>query len=147
MQVLLRKDVDRLGLIGDVVNVKPGYGRNYLLARGFAMPLTPGNIKRVEGEKKKVEEERKVRNQELDAMAERLKAVSLTISAKANEEGHLFGSVTALQISKLLQAEGYAVEERMIQMAEPIKECGTVEVPIQLKAELVTSCKLWVVAE
>ena len=147
MQVLLRKDVDGLGHIGDVVTVKPGYGRNYLLTRGLAMPLTSANIKRVEVEKRKVEEELKVLDQELTGLAERLKSVSITISAKANEEGHLFGSVTAARIVEALQAEGYKVEEKMIQLIEPLKELGVAEVPIQLKPDLTSSCKVWVVAE
>lgn len=146
MQVLLRKEVDRLGHIGDVVNVKPGYGRNYLLARGLAMAVTPANIKRVEAERKKHEEERKILDQELAASAEKLKGVSVTIAAKANEEGHLFGSVTPAQIVEMLLAEGFKVEEHMIKI-EPIKELGVVDVPIQLKADLLTSCKVWVVAE
>jgi large subunit ribosomal protein L9 len=146
MQVLLRKDVDRLGRIGDVVNVKTGYGRNFLLARGLAMPVTPVNVKRVEAERLKSEEERKLLDQELAGIAERLKTVSITIAAKANEEGHLFGSVNAAQIVEMLLADGFKVEESMIKI-EPIKELGVVEVPIQLKADLMTSCKVWVVAE
>lgn len=146
MQVLLRKEVDRLGHIGDVVNVKPGYGRNYLLARGLAMAVTPANIKRVEVEKKKHEEDRKLLDQELAGAAEKLKGVSITIAAKANEEGHLFGSVTPAQIAEMLLAEGFKIEEQMIRI-EPIKELGVVDVPIQLKADLLTSCKVWVVAE
>jgi len=147
MQILLRKDIEGLGHIGDVVNVKPGYGRNYLLPRQWAVAVTPGNIRRVESEKKKAEEARKVLDQELDGMAERLKQVSVTIPAKANEEGNLFGSVTAEQIAGLLQAEGYKVEEKMIQLTEPVKELGVVEISIQLKPGLLSSCKIWVVAE
>ena len=147
MQVLLRKDVDRLGRIGDVVNVKPGYGRNYLLAHGLAVPLTPANMRRVEIEKKKAEEERNLQAQALHVLAERLKEVSITIAAKANEEGHLFGSVTAAQIAQMLQSEGHRVEEKMVQLTEPIKELGVVEIPIQLQPDLVSSCKVWVVAE
>jgi len=147
MQILLRKDIEGLGHIGDVVDVKTGYGRNYLLPRQFAVPVTSGNIKRVEIEKKKAEEARKVLDQELDGLAERLKQVSITIPAKANEEGHLFGSVTTAQIAGLLQAEGYKVEEKMIQLTEPVKELGVVEIHIQLKPDLPTSCKIWVVAE
>jgi len=147
MQVLLRKDIEGLGHIGEVVDVKAGYGRNYLLPRQMAVAVTPGNIRRVESEKKKAEEERKVLDQELDGMAEKLKQVSITIPAKANEEGHLFGSVTAAQIAGLLQAEGYRVEEKMIQLTEPVKELGVVEILIQLKPGLASSCKIWVVAE
>ncbi len=146
MQVLLRKDVERLGQIGDVVTVKTGYGRNFLLARGLAMPVTPGNVKRVESERKKHMEERKLLDQELAGAAERLKGVSITIAAKANEEGHLFGSVTPAQIAEMLRGEGFKIEESMIQI-EPIKELGVVDVPVQLKADLTTSCKVWVVAE
>ena len=147
MQVLLRKDVEGLGQIGDVVNVKPGYARNYLLPRNFAMPLTPGNVKRVEFEKKKHEEERKLRQQELVGMAEKLKAVSLTIPAKANEEGHLFGSVTPARICEAFLAEGYKLDEKMIQIPEALKELGVVDVPIQLTPEITVTCKVWVVAE
>lgn len=146
MQVLLRKDVERLGHIGEVVNVKPGYGRNYLLARGLAMEVTPANIKRVDIERKKQEEERKLLDQELSAVAERLKDVSITIPAKANEEGHLFGSVPPARIAEMLRAEGFKIEEQMVHI-EPIKELGVVEVPIQLKADLLATCKVWVVAE
>lgn len=147
MQVLLRKDVEGLGHIGDVVDVKMGYARNYLLPRGVAFTVSEGNLRRVAVEKRKAEEERRVYEQELDRMAEGLKEVSITISAKANEEGHLFGSVTPAQIAAQLTAEGYKVDEKMIHLAEPIKELGVVEVPIQLKPELVSSCKVWVVAE
>ena len=147
MQILLRKDIEGLGHIGDVVNVKPGYGRNYLLPRQWAVAVTPGNIRRVESEKKKAEEARKVLDQELDSLAERLKQVSITIPSKANEEGHLFGSVTAAQIAGLLQAEGHKVEEKMIQLTEPVKELGVVEIPIQVRPGLMSSCKIWVVAE
>jgi len=147
MQVLLRKPVERLGDIGDVVNVKPGYARNYLLTRGFAVSLTAGNIRRVEIEKKRNEEARVQREHELADLSERLQAASVTIAAKANEEGHLFGSVGAAQIAELLQADGYAVEERMIALSEPIRELGVVEVPIHITPELVSSCKVWVVAE
>jgi len=147
MQVLLRKSVERLGDIGDVVEVKPGYARNFLLARGFAVTLSAGNIRRVEIEKKRAEEARVRREQELTDLAERLQAASVTVTAKANEEGHLFGSISAARIAELLQAEGYAVEEKMIALSEPIKELGVVEVPIHIAPEVTSSCKVWVVAE
>lgn len=147
MQILLRQEVDRLGQIGDVVSVKPGYARNYLIPQGLAVTLTPGNIRRVEIEKRKAQEASQRQDEELASLAEQLKSASITISAKANEEGHLFGSVAAAQIAEMLEAEGYKVEERMIQLAEPIKELGVIEVPIQVKPELMSSCKVWVVAE
>ena len=147
MQVLLRKDVERLGRIGTVVDVKPGYARNYLLPKGLAVTLSPGNIRRVEIENLRVEQQRQLEEQEMQQLAERLSSASITISAKANEEGHLFGSVTAAHILEMLLADGYKVEEKMIQLTEPIKELGVVEVPIQLKPDLVSSCKVWIVSE
>jgi len=147
MQVLLRENVERLGGIGDVVDVKPGYARNYLLPRGLAVEVTPGNVRRVAILKQRAEEERRRREQELAALAENLKSVSVTIAAKANEEGHLFGSVNAARIAEALQAEGYPVDEKMIQLPEPIKECGVVDVPLQVTQELASSCKVWIVAE
>ena len=147
MQVLLRKDVDRLGEVGDVVDVKTGYARNYLLPQGVAVTLTRGNLRRVEIEKKRAEELQHLVEQEMAALAEKLASASITISAKANEEGHLFGSVTAAQIAEMLQSEEYKVEEKMIELTEPIRELGVVEIPIRLNADLVSSCKVWIVAE
>jgi len=147
MRVLLRENVERLGKMGEIVDVKPGYARNYLLARGLAVEVTPGNLRRIAILKQRAEEEQRRRQQELAALAENLKTVSVTIAAKANEEGHLFGSVNAARIAEALQAEGYPVEEKMIQLPEPIKECGVVDVPLQLTPELTSSCKVWVVAE
>lgn len=147
MRVLLRKDIGRLGRVGDVVDVKTGYARNYLLPQGVGVTLTPANVRRVEIEQKKRQEEEQRQEQEITALAERLKSASITISAKANEEGHLFGSVNAAQIAEMLQAEGYKVDEKMIQLAEPIKELGVMELPIQVGPEVVSSCKVWIVAE
>lgn len=147
MQVLLRQDVERLGQIGDVVDVKPGYARNCLLPQGKAVPLSAGNLRRVEILKRRAEEAGREREHELAGLAESLSAVSITIAAKANEEGHLFGSVSAAQIAEVLQAEGYKVEEKMIQLPEPLKELGVIDVPVQVTPEVVSACKVWIVAE
>jgi len=147
MQVLLRKDVERLGQIGEIVNVKSGYARNYLLPQGLAVTPTAGNVRRVEIEKKRIEEQRLLEEKELASLAERLGSASITIAAKANEEGHLFGSVAAERIAEMLRSEGYKVEEKMIQLTEPIKELGVVDVPVQVGPELTASCKVWIVAE
>ena len=147
MQVLLRQNVEHLGGMGDVVTVKNGYARNYLLPQGLAVAVTDANIRRVQREKDKAEEAAKQLQTEFTAMAENLKTVSITLSAKANEEGHLFGSITAAHIAETLQAEGYKVEEKMIYLPEHIREVGVIEVPIQLTPELATFCKVWVVAE
>ena len=147
MQILLRKDVERLGRIGDVVDVKKGYARNCLLPQGLAVPITPGNLRRVQILKQRVQEEQRQREVELTALAESLKSVSITITAKANEEGHLFGSVGAAMIAEALDGEGYKIDEKMVQLPEPLRELGVVEVPIRLTPELTSFCKVWVVAE
>jgi large subunit ribosomal protein L9 len=147
MQVLLRKEIEQLGTIGDVVDVKPGYARNYLLPQGLAINLTPGNLRRVEILKRRAEAEHKARKEELSSLAENLKTVSITIAARANEEGHLFGSVGAAQIAETLQGEGYKVDEKMVQLEEPLREVGVVDVPLRIAPDVVTTCKVWIVAE
>jgi len=147
MQVLLKKNVEKLGQIGDIVEVKPGYARNYLLLQGLAVPVSEANLKLVEREKKQHELELKKREEELRQLAERLASASVTIQSKANEEGHLFGSVSAQQIADCLINEGYRVEARQIQLAEPIKDLGVYEIPIQLLQDLSVSFKVWVVGE
>lgn len=147
MQVLLRKNVEKLGQIGDIVNVKIGYARNYLLPRGVAMEVTDANLKVAEAEKKKHLETLKKRDEEMAQMAERLNGVSVTISSAANAEGHLFGSVSAQQIATSLNDEGFAVDAKMLQLADPIKEVGVYDIAIQLKADLTATCKVWVVGE
>jgi len=147
MQILLRKNVERLGRIGDVVDVKKGYARNCLLPQGLAVPITPGNLRRVEILKQRVEQEQRQREVELTSLAESLKSVSITIAAKANEEGHLFGSVGAAMIAEALDGEGYKIDEKMVQLPEPLRELGVVEVPIRLAPEMTSFCKVWVVAE
>ena len=147
MQVLLKKTVETLGQIGDIVEVKNGYARNYLLPQGVAVPVTPANLKLVEAEKQKHELALKKREEELRQLAERLSAASVTIQAKANEEGHLFGSVSAQQIADALITDGYQLDAGQIQLAEPIKELGVYEIPVQLLPDLSAACKVWVVGE
>ncbi|HRU06049.1 MAG TPA: 50S ribosomal protein L9 [Candidatus Brocadiia bacterium] len=147
MQVLLRKNVEKLGQIGDIVNVKLGYARNFLLPRGFAMEVTPVNLKVAEAEKRKHQEMLKKRDEELAQLAKRLNGASVTISSAANAEGHLFGSVSAQQIATALSDEGFAVDAKMLQLADPLKEVGVYDVVIQLKADLTATCKVWVVGE
>ncbi len=147
MQVLLRKTVERLGEIGDIVDVKTGYARNHLLPHGLAAPVNDENIRRVQIEKKNAAAASRLHEQEIDVLAEKLASASITLSAKANEEGHLFGSITVERIADALKNEGYNVEEKMIYLSDPIKELGVTEVPIQLKPDLTSSCKVWVIPE
>jgi large subunit ribosomal protein L9 len=147
MQVLLRRDVEKLGKIGDVVEVKEGYARNYLLPRGFAMPVTAANLARIEKEKKVEAQRREEVRQQLGDLAKKLEAASFTVTSKANEDGALFGSVNAEAIAAAMVQEGYAVDAKMIDLPQPIKQLGVYDLKVRLSPELEVVCKLWVVNE
>ena len=147
MQVLLRRDVEKLGKIGDVVEVKQGYARNYLLPRGFAMPVNKTNLARIEKEKKTEAVRREEVRQQLGELAKKLEAASFTVTSKANEDGALFGSVHAEAIAAVMVQEGYAVDAKMIDLPEPIKQLGVYDLKIRLSPEQEVVCKLWVVSE
>ena len=147
MQVLLKRNVERIGQIGDIVSVKPGYARNYLLPGGFAVPVSEANLRLVEVEKQRHVESLKRREEEQARLAERLAVASVTIQAKATEDGRLFGSVAAEQIAEAFRDEGFAIEEDMVGLEEPIKEVGVYEAPIRLTPEAEVTCKVWVVGE
>ena len=147
MELLLKKNVDKLGRIGDVVKVKEGYARNYLLPKGLATSVSPGNLKQIEKEKKKMELQLKEEMDRLQGVLERISAASCTIRVKANEEGKLFGSVTAGNIAEVLTKEGYPVTKDMVRLDEPIKICGAFDVRIVLNPEMQTTCKILVEKE
>ena len=147
MNVLLKKDVIKLGRMGEVVNVAKGYARNYLLPRGFATTVTPANLKQIEIVKKKQGIKIKEEKDNLQALAEKFSGCSITITAKANEEGRLFGSVTAEQIVEALKKEGYLIEKEMVLLESPIKQCDVYNVPISFHPDIQTQCKVWVIRE
>ena len=132
LQVILREDVPNLGAIGDIVRVKPGYARNYLYSRGLAVEANPKNVAVLEHQKRiiaaKAERDRKA----AEGAASKLDGVTVTVRARAGEEGRLFGSVTNLDVERLLAAKGFTVERRRILLEEPIKQLGTFPVVVQL---------------
>jgi len=146
MKVILTSSVPGLGQTGDMVDVKNGYARNYLIPQGKAMAATTGNVKTLEHQKRivasRVEKERK----EAAGLAERLGAVSITLNRHAGEEDKLFGSVTTRDISEALSAEGIEIEHHVIQLEEPIKTLGVYNVPVKLHADVLVEVKVWVVA-
>ena len=147
MQLVLRKNVGKLGKIGDIVNVKPGYARNYLLPQGLAMTVSAPNIARIEREEKvEVQREAEARKEAVQD-AERLAGASVTIPVKASEEGHLYGSVTPQMISEALAKEGLDVAPKVVTLAEPIKELGVYDVKLVLGGDMETQCRVWVVSE
>ena len=147
MELLLKKNVDKLGRIGDVVKVKKGYARNYLLPKGLATNVSPANLKQIEKEKTKMELLLKEDRQRLAGILEKLSTASCTIPAKANEEGRLFGSITSIHIAEALAKAGYPVDQEMVKLDSPIKVCGEFEATIALNIEMQTKCKVTVVNE
>jgi large subunit ribosomal protein L9 len=145
MKVLLRQDVPNLGVIGDVVEVSAGYARNYLLPQHVAIAPTPANLKRVEGETVQRELAAKQRLEVLKALAAKITGTSVTIKAKANELGHLFGSVNVEHIVEALAAEGYKVAPGQIALAAPIRTLDKFRVPIRLADGIEAEIDVWVV--
>lgn len=132
MEVILREDVPNLGTVGDIVKVKPGYARNYLLPRGLAVVADHRNIHVLEHQKRVVADKRERDRRHAETLAQKLSSVRLTIKARAGEEGKLFGSVTNLDIEKALAEQGFAVERRRIRLEDPIKAIGEHVVPVHL---------------
>lgn len=147
MEIILRQAVENLGKTGDVVNVKPGYARNYLLPHGLAYEATPGNLKRIQQERDRLEAAENERRGAAQSLAEKFEQVSLTFSARVGEEGKLFGSVTAADIAQQLEAQGYHVEKRQIDLHEPIKALGVYRVPIRLHADVKPEIRVWVIKQ
>jgi large subunit ribosomal protein L9 len=147
MQVILREDVDKLGKIGDLVKVKNGYARNYLVPMKKAIEATPKNLRAMEHARKMVADRMRKLKKEAAADADKIKALSVTIKAKAGEEGKLFGSVTTMDIAEAAKAQGVTIDKRRIVLEEPIKRLGDFAVPVKLHADVVAELKVTVVAE
>ena len=148
MEIILRQAIENLGNPGDVVTVKNGYARNYLLPRGFAFEATPGNLKRIAAEKARLEAAENERRQSARTLADRLEQVSLTFSARVGDEEKLFGSVTAADIVQQLHAQGFPeIEKRQVDLHEPIKSLGVYKVPVRLHADVKPEIKVWVIKQ
>jgi len=146
IQVILSEDVPSLGDAGDLVKVKPGYARNYLLPQGKAVLATAGKMQEIEHHKRLIAEKVAREMKTLQAQKNALEAVALEVQMQAGDEGKLFGSVTSAAIAGLLSEKGFEIDRRKIVLAEPIKELGEHAVPIKLRGELVAQVKLTVVA-
>jgi large subunit ribosomal protein L9 len=147
MQIILQEDVEKLGTRGQVVEVKAGYARNFLLPRKLALEASPGNMKRLE--KMRAVFAKKEASEKGDAtkLAELLAGVSLELTRKAGENDQLFGSVTSADISDALAAKGFTIDKRKITLAEPIKVIGEYDIPLKLHREVSTAVKLAVKKE
>ena len=148
--VILRENVANLGEAGDLVTVKPGFARNYLLPRGLAFEATQANIRRLEEDRRRADERAKRDFLEARRRASSLEEVSLTFNARAGEESKLFGSITTADIAEKLNEEGrldFEVDRRQIELDEPIKSLGVFNVAIKLHAEVRPEIKVWVIKE
>jgi large subunit ribosomal protein L9 len=147
MEVILRRAVENLGKPGDVVKVKNGYGRNYLLPHNLAYEATPGNLKRIQQERDRLDAAEGQRRDSAQDVATKLEQVSLTFSARVGEEGKLFGSVTAADIAQQLEQQGFHIEKRQIDLHEAIKSLGVYRVPIRLHADVKPEIRVWVIKQ
>jgi large subunit ribosomal protein L9 len=148
MMLVLTEDVAYLGKQGEVVEVKPGYGRNYLVPRGLATVPTGHNLRLVERHKQRVVQAREARVADLKVLAEQIQRVPhITIEVNANEEGHLYGSVGTPEISKALKGKNLKVEPEMVRLEGAIKECGLYEVKLSLGYEIESNVKVMVVPQ
>ncbi|CAN5235081.1 50S ribosomal protein L9 [soil metagenome] len=145
--ILLREDVDNLGGRGEVVKVKAGYARNYLLPQGIATLATKGNVKQIENERAALLKKAAADKSTADLQADQMGSISLTFKRKAGDGGTLFGSVTSMDIAEALQAKGYEVDRRKINLKEPIKETGDYTVSVKLHREVSIEIPVTVTAE
>lgn len=146
IEVVLQDDVENLGRCGEVVRVKPGYARNYLLPRGLAATATRASVRQIEHQKKVAAKRAEKLSADASAQAARLAAVSVEIGAQAGETGKLFGSVGARDIAAALEAKGVEIDRKRILLDEPIKELGEHEVAIKVGYEVNATIKVNVVA-
>ncbi len=147
MKILLKKEINKLGNIGDVVDVANGYARNYLLPKKLATVVTKGNIEQINLQMLKNEEKRKEEIKNLQVLADEIANISYTITVKTNKEGKLFGSVTANDIAKVLSEKGFQIDEKMVILEAPIKKCDLYNINVMLHPDVNAQCRVWIVSE
>jgi large subunit ribosomal protein L9 len=147
MKLLLRQDYMPLGEAGELVNVKPGFARNFLIPNGLAMLASDKNLKRYENEKKQMFWRQEKEKRQSEELSKTLENVSCTITVQVGEEDKMFGSVTSQNIAEALEAQGYPIDKRKIILEEPIKSLGIYSVPIKLYTDVEAKVKVWVVKE
>jgi len=147
MKVILKKDFESAGKAGDVIVVKDGYARNFLIPKGIALKADKSNIKFLEAEKQKAEKKLNKDKKAAENLAEELSGVSCTAAVTVGEEDKVFGSVTTQIIAELLKDKGFEIARKKIQLDEPIKALGIYTIPIKLYADVEAKIKLWVVKE
>ena len=147
MEIILRQDVDELGLEGDIVNVAKGYARNYLIPKDIALEAVPQNIKLLETLKKKIEVRRLKAREQAEKVKQGIEEMVVTFSQKVGEEDKLFGSVTTMDIASQLEKQGITIDRRKIVLEKPIKSLGEFEIPIRIYPDVTGLLKVVVQPE
>lgn len=145
MEVILTEDVPNLGEMGEVVNVAPGYGRNYLIPQGLALPASAAKKKELDHQKRQIEVRKEREREEAKAVQSKLDGVAITIPKRVADEDTLYGSVTAREIAEVLAQEGFQVEHRFVGIKKPIDELGIYKVPVKLASGVFAEVTVWVV--
>jgi large subunit ribosomal protein L9 len=145
MKVILREDIEDVGQAGQVIEVKNGFGRNYLLPRNLAIPASEGNLKSIGEIQKQKDIRSKKRRRAADIVKDRIEKLSLQIEVQVGEEDRMFGSVTNNDIAALLQTNGVTVDKRAVEIDEPIKALGVYTVPVKIDKEVTANVRVWVV--
>ncbi len=148
MKVILQEDVNKLGGIGDVVDVADGYGRNFLLPRGLAVRADEKNVRQLEHTRRVIARKKAARMAEAQALCDKLDGTAVSLKRTAGEDSDkLFGSVTNRDVAEALAAEGFEVDKRAIELVEPIKSIGIFQVPVRLHSEISATVKVYVIRE
>jgi len=146
MQIILKEDIEKLGQMGDMVEVKRGYARNYLIPRNLAVEATPKNVKQLEHQKRVVAARIARVRKDSESLAEKLTGLSVTLRHRVGEEEKLFGSVTTMEIAEALREQGVEVDRRKVSLEEPIKRLGEYEAKVKLPGGVSASVKVSVLA-
>lgn len=147
MKIILRQDYENLGKAGDVVEVKPGFARNYLIPKKIAFPARPNYLKMFEEEKRQKQHRLNKEKKVAEEVAQKLASISVTVSVSVGEEDKMFGSVTTQDIARALAEQGFEIDRRKILLEEPIKQLGIYSIPVRLHPEVEAKVKVWVVKE
>jgi large subunit ribosomal protein L9 len=144
VKVLLKESIRQVGKVGDIVEVSAGYARNYLLPRDLALEPTPGNIKKVEARRQEIERQERERREQQAALVAQLSGVEVTLERRANEQGHLYGAVSATEIAKALQAQGFNVHPDDMVLPGRLDQINNYTVQVRLAEDLAADVKVWV---
>ena len=145
LQVVLQSNVDKVGESGELVKVRPGFARNYLIPRGLAVPATTAAVNRIAHERAVAVAKADKTKKEMQAVAEKINALKLTLSRSVGEDDKLFGSVTTKEIENAAKAAGVTIDRKKMQLAEPLKALGSFEIPVRLMTDVVATLKVDVV--